>query len=225
MPGLDGTGKLFAPIIPILEPHFNLVVMTYPDLDSFNDYVDHALNQLPPTPGYSLIAESFSGPVAMAVMGQRGDQIGPSVLCATFARSPLATMTRMASYIPSQVFSIGALNEFCLDVYEVKEEDFSETQPLPLNVTEQLDGSLLKHRIEVMSRIDVSAVLPSINVPVLQLHGIRDRIVSEHDAKMIEDYLPIVKRIDVDTPHLLLQTLPRHCSELIYKFVKANLKQ
>ncbi len=219
MPGLDSTGKLFEPVIPLLRPQFDLVVVTYPDLGSFNDYVDCALGQLPTTPGYSLVAESFSGPVAMAVMTQRMDQIGPSVLCAAFARSPLATMTQMANYIPSQVFSIGALGELCEDVYEVKDDDFSETQPLPLNVTSQLDGTLLKNKLTALSRIDVSALLPGISLPILQLHGTRDRIVSGHDADLIEEALPAVTRIDLDAPHLLLQTLPHRCAELITQHV------
>ena len=222
MPGLDGTGKLFAPIIPLLEPHFELVVVTYPDLDSFTDYVDCAQNQLPATPGFSLLAESFSGPVAMTLMAQRPDLIGPSVLCATFARSPLAALTRMANYVPEQMFSIGALNEFCLDVFKIDDEDSSETQPLPLNVTEQLDGTLLKHRISVLSRIDVSALLPNIQVPILYLHAERDRIVSENDAQMMQEYLPNVDRVDIDAPHLLLQTRPQQCAELIVKHVQSH---
>ena len=86
MPGLDGTGKLFAPIIPLLEQHFDLTIVTYPDLDSFSDYIDCAQRQLPETPGFSLLAESFSGPVAMTLMARLPDQIGASVLSSTFAR-------------------------------------------------------------------------------------------------------------------------------------------
>jgi len=219
MPGLDGTGKLFAPIIPLLEPHFELTIVTYPDLDSFSDYIHCAQNMLPSTPGFSLLAESFSGPVAMALMVQQPEEIGPSVLCSTFARSPLATLTRMANSVPDNIFSIGALNEFCMDVYASDEEDNSETQPLPLNVSEQLDGTVLKHRISVFSRIDVSALLPNIQTPVLQLHGMRDRIVSENDAQMIQANLPNVGRVDIDAPHLLLQTRPQQCSQLIFKHV------
>jgi len=222
MPGLDGTGKLFAPIIPLLEQHFELTIVTYPDLDSFNDYIDCAQRQLPETPGFSLLAESFSGPVALALMARRPDQIGPSVLSATFARSPLSALTRMANYIPEQVFSIGALREFVLDVYETEDEDYSETQPLPLNVTEQLDGVLLKHRIEVLSRIDISAMLPDIEVPILYLYATRDRIVAETDAQMIEEYLPNVERVDIDAPHLLLQTRKQLCAELIIKHIQSG---
>jgi len=222
MPGLDGTGKLFAPIIPFLEPHFELTIVTYPDLDSFSDYVDCAQNQLPSTPGFSLLAESFSGPVALALMAQQPGRIGPSILSATFARSPLAALTRMANYVPEQMFSIGALNEFCLDVLEVSDDDQSETQPLPLNVTEQLDGALLKHRIAVLSRIDVSALLPGIEVPILYLRARRDQIVAESDARMMQQYLPDVERVDIDAPHLLLQTRPQQCAELILQHVQSR---
>ena len=220
MPGLDGTGKLFAPIVPILEAQFDLVFMTYPDLNSFQDYIDLARNQLPAEPGYSLLAESFSGPVAIALLAHLQDQIGPSVLAATFARSPLATLTRMASHVPGQMFSIGALNEFCLDIDAPEDEDFSETQPLPLNVTEQLDGAVLKHRISVFSRIDVSAMLPHIRTPILYLRAKRDGILSENDARMLQQNLPAVRRVDLDGPHLLLQTCPQQCADLIIRHLR-----
>ena len=222
MPGLDGTGKLFSPIIPLLEQHFELTIVTYPDLDSFTDYVDCARGQLPETPGFSLLAESFSGPVAMTLMAQQPGQFGPSVLAATFARSPLAALTRMANYVPEQVFSIGALSEFCLDVCDIEDEDFSETQPLPMNVMEQVDGVLLKHRISVFSRIDISALLPDIEAPILYLRAVQDRIVAETDAQMIEEYLPDVRRVDIDAPHLLLQTRPQQCAELIINHVQSR---
>lgn len=219
MPGLDGTGKLFAPIIPWLQPLFDLTVVTYPDLDSFNEYVDCAQGQLPDEPGYSLIAESFSGPVALALMARWPAQIGPSILCATFARSPLPAFTSMESHVPEQMFSIGALSEFYLDVDEVEDEDFSETQPLPINVMEQIDGILLKRRIAAFSRIDVSALLPQIEVPILYLNALRDRILSENDAIMMQQNLTNFERVDVDGPHLLLQARPQQCAELIYKHV------
>lgn len=219
MPGLDGTGKLFAPIIPYLQPHFDVTVVSYPDLDSFDEYVDCVLNQLPEASGFSLVAESISGPVALAVMARRPGLIGPSVLSATFARSPLAALMRMAKYVPEQIFSIGALSEFCLDVCAVDDEDHSQTQPLPLNVMEQIDGSLLNHRISVLSRIDVSALLPGIDVPILYLRAERDRIVSENDARMLQQHLPNITRTDIDAPHLVLQTQPQQCAQLIYRHI------
>lgn len=220
MPGLDGNGKLFSPIIPLLEPHFELTVVTYPDLASFGDYIECAQNQLPSAPGYSLLAESFSAPVAIAIMANRPDQVGPSVLCSAFARSPLVAMNRMANQVPGGMFSIGALSDFCLEVGDVDGEDSSETQPLPVHVTEQLDGTVLKHRISVLSRIDVSALLPQIAAPILQLQGRQDRIVSAADAQLVQQNLPSVRRVDIDGPHLLLQSHSRECADHIVAHVR-----
>ncbi len=223
MPGFEGGGKLFAPLIPWLEPHFRLTLVKYPDLKSFQDYIDCAQDQLPAEPGYSLLAESFSGPIAIALLARRPGQIGPSVLSSTFARSPLATLTKMANHVPQQIFSIGALSEYCLDAQAVYDEDQSETQPLPLNITEQIDGVVLRHRIAVMSRIDVSAMLPQIEAPVLLLHGQRDRVVSELEARMIEQNLPDVRRIDLDAPHLMLQIRPQQCAEHIIRHIRPGV--
>jgi len=93
---------------------------------------------------------------------------------------------------------------------------------LPLNVMEQLDGKLLKHRISVLSRIDVSALLPNIEVPILYLRAMRDQIVSENDAQMIQESLPNVDRVDIDAPHLLLQSRPQQCAELILKHIQSS---
>lgn len=215
MPGLDGNGKLFEPVIPLLDAHFHLQVITYPSLDSFNEYIDCAYRQLPQEPGYSILAESLSGPVAMALMSRLGDQIGPSVLCSTFGRSPLQTMTELSNLIPSQMISLGALNSFCLDVDDSMDEELTDTQPIPVNVTTQLDGAILKHRLNVLSQIDISALLPSIATPVLVMHGTQDRIVSKSHADMVAQYLPNAHQINLNGPHLLLQTHPHLCIDLI----------
>ncbi len=217
MPGLDGTGRLFEPVIPLLKEHFRISVVTYPDLDSFNDYINCARSQLPPEPGYSILAESFSGPVALALMAQQGDQIGPSVLTATFSRSPLQALTRLAGIIPSQMFSIGTLNEYCLDVFAYSSGDDTDTKPLAVDVTEQLDGALLKHRIQVLSRIDVTTMLADVQVPLLYLRATRDRVVSEGHAELLQNSLPNMRRVDIDAPHLLLQTRPRECCDHIFQ--------
>ena len=222
MPGIDGTGKLFEPVIPLLEPQFDLKVVTFPDLNSFNDYIDCAYHQLPQTPGYSLLAESFLGPVALALLSQLQGQIGPSVLCSTFCRSPLQTMTQMANQIPDQMFSLGALASFCLDVDEMQDEDFTDTQPIPLNVTSQLDGAVLKHRISVLSRIDVSAMLPDIQTSILLLQGTHDKIVPESHSQMILKYLPNAHQVKLDGPHMLLQTHPHLCVDLIKVHLSKN---
>jgi pimeloyl-ACP methyl ester carboxylesterase len=84
-----------------------------------------------------------------------------------------------------------------------------------VNVTAQLDGAVLKHLISVLSRIDVSALLPDIQTSILFLQGTHDKLVPDSHAQMIEQYLPNVHRVNLDGPHMLLQTNPHLCVDLI----------
>ncbi len=68
LPGLDGTGRLFTPLRRLLEPNFRTVVISYP-ADCPHDYdglSTKVVRELPKTP-HVIVAESFSGPVALKV--------------------------------------------------------------------------------------------------------------------------------------------------------------
>jgi len=111
LPGLDGTGDLFAPLIPHLEPEFELSVVEYSTQDSLADLVETALAQLPNKRNISLIAESFSGPVAISILAQGGALFGPSVLCATFTKSPYRYLAKLAKRLPVSMWDLDSIKE------------------------------------------------------------------------------------------------------------------
>ena len=64
LPGMDGTGELFSPLIKELGPDIQTVVIRYPDLPL--DYAAHeafARARLPSTGPFVVLGESFSGPI------------------------------------------------------------------------------------------------------------------------------------------------------------------
>jgi hypothetical protein len=67
LPGFDGTGTLFAPFLRALPPGIEPVVVTYPaDRNpSADELVGFVLKRLPESEPFVLIAESFSGPIAL----------------------------------------------------------------------------------------------------------------------------------------------------------------
>src|SRR5208283_269029 len=101
LPGFDGTGMLFDPLLRSLPPGIEAVVVAYPVERAFSadELVAHVLAHLPEVEPYVLIAESFSGPIALkaAVL----HPCGPSaiILCASFVQCPvpyiLASMLRL----------------------------------------------------------------------------------------------------------------------------------
>ena len=78
LPGLDGTGENFAPIIPHLEQACSVQVIRYTNEQTFNDYVRSAERQLSGNNPVSLVAESFSGPIAISLIRRQPWQYLPS---------------------------------------------------------------------------------------------------------------------------------------------------
>jgi pimeloyl-ACP methyl ester carboxylesterase len=68
LPGMDGTGDLFAPFIEALGDDIKVDVVRYPHEggQSYAEFTARVLPSLPSEP-YVLLAESFSGPIALAV--------------------------------------------------------------------------------------------------------------------------------------------------------------
>ena len=88
LPGMDGTGELFAPFEAKLR--VPLVRIAYPATESM-DYlqlVEYVRQRLPVGQRFVLLGESFSGPVAIGVAAQRPPLLAGLVLCCTFARTP-----------------------------------------------------------------------------------------------------------------------------------------
>ena len=72
LPGLDGTGKLFAELVKSLDPGVSAIVVAYPrdqpmGYEELDTLVMSVLNKLPPDQRYVLLGESFSGPLAIRI--------------------------------------------------------------------------------------------------------------------------------------------------------------
>ena len=112
LPGLDGTGDLFAPLLKRIaamqvaadEPEFIAHALHYPTdqqlgFQALHEMVEYYLaTQLPADARYVLLGESFSGPVAVAVAHAAQTALenhAPDtrrciglILCCTFVRNP-----------------------------------------------------------------------------------------------------------------------------------------
>jgi pimeloyl-ACP methyl ester carboxylesterase len=102
LPGLDGTGILFKPLIAALPPEVSTVVVAYPGEQplGYAELLPVVLAALPTEHAFVLLGESFSGPLAVMAAATRPPGLVGLVLCATFVQNP-------HPYIP------GFLNGLC----------------------------------------------------------------------------------------------------------------
>jgi len=89
LPGLDGTGTLLSEIVELLTPNHEVSVVRYdPDLYSYQDLKTKAQAALP-ADDYIIVAESFSGPLAVMLASKNPTGLQGVVFVATFASTPI----------------------------------------------------------------------------------------------------------------------------------------
>lgn len=82
LPGLDGTGLLFQPLIEMLPSNIKPIVVSYPPdkLLGYNELLPIVLKCLPTDKSFIVLGESFSGPLALRVASTRPDNLEGLVL-------------------------------------------------------------------------------------------------------------------------------------------------
>ena len=95
LPGLDGTGKLFAPLIDALPSFAEPRIVSYPNqpVKSYDELLEFVQNANPINDPFVLVAESFSGPLAIKFAAANTDKVDALILCATFVENPLPKLT------------------------------------------------------------------------------------------------------------------------------------
>jgi pimeloyl-ACP methyl ester carboxylesterase len=218
LPGMDGTGVLFADFAAELPPEFRPLVVAYPndpklgypELESF------ARAALPKDQPFILLGESFSGPLAISIAASNPPGLLGVVLCCTFARNPhpllsLATAVMRplpAARVPAFIQHRQLFGRF----------DSPQLRAQLAQVRKLVSAKTLKSRLEAVAHADVSDQLRRITVPILDLRARRDRVVPHTSGDYIRKIRPDAKVADLDAPHLLLQTVPREALSIITNF-------
>jgi pimeloyl-[acyl-carrier protein] methyl ester esterase len=90
LPGMDGTGELFAPLIKILPKDLLPLVVAYPPNEpwGYPELLDFIRHQLPMDEDFVVLGESFSGPLALMLASDPPAQMRALILTCTFEHHP-----------------------------------------------------------------------------------------------------------------------------------------
>jgi pimeloyl-[acyl-carrier protein] methyl ester esterase len=219
LPGMDGSGDLFAGFVAALDASIAPRVLSYPadvELD-YQGLVDFVRTRLPHGEPYVLLGESFSGPVAIALAAAHPPGMVGLILSCTFARNPVPLARHFSALIP---------------FLPVSAKFAALAMPLLLGghatpvLRRSVQGALarprqavLRARMRAVLGVDYSAQARSIAVPVLYLQAQRDRMVFGGSAKHLAALLPGMTVKAVDGPHLLLQAAPQVSATIVNAFI------
>jgi len=220
LPGVDGTGSLFGPFRRSLGESVPSLVVSYPKERwlSYDELECLTLWELPCGGSYVILAESFSGPVAIRIASRKPTGLRGIILCASFAKSPAPKWLHwFAQPFIFRIATRSALSgRFLLD---------SECSPsLAARVTRAIQSvspTILARRLEEALRVDVTHFLKKCEVPVMYLAGTKDRILGARGLNRIKAVKPEVTSVCIAGPHLLLQCRPREIVQVILPVLDA----
>jgi len=221
---MDGTGELLRPFARALPPGLEPSVVSYPP-DPLLGYaelrplVDAAVPARGP---YVLVAESFSGPLAILHAAARPPGLRALVLSATFASNPLPPALRGLRLLarPS-LFRVRPTESFVRE-YLLGAEAPPEVLDLAMAVSRKLDPAVMAFRLRQVLDVDVEASLASVAVPALYLGASADRLVGKRARDRIAARLPGLEVVVLDAPHLLLQARPAEAAREVVRFLAAR---
>jgi pimeloyl-ACP methyl ester carboxylesterase len=207
---MDGTGELLRPFVRALPPGFEATVVAYPadrllGYSELRPLVDAAV---PETDPYVLVAESFSGPLAILHAAGRPPGLRALVLSATFASSPLPRSVRGIGVLARPpLFRIRTTAAFVRRFLAGRDVP-PEVLELVMSVAGRLAPEVMAHRLRQVLEVDVEEALSRIEVPALYLRASRDRLVGKRAMNRIAARVPGLRAVTLDAHHLLLQTRP-----------------
>jgi hypothetical protein len=119
LPGMDGTGRLFTGFRALLDPRFKVTVVSYPSDQplGYSELEILVRSSLTENRPFVLLAESFSGPLAIPIAASLPSGLAGLVLCFTFSRSPwpwLSKLDWLVYHLPIKRIHLSLLNCFLL---------------------------------------------------------------------------------------------------------------
>jgi len=204
LPGLDGAGLAFGPLLEMLPASIRPTVVTYPRerVMGYQELLPLVTGMLPNEP-FILLGESFSSPLSITIAAARPCGLRGLILCSAFARNPLwlapnwlAPMAHPAifrlynPYVRAKAWWRGA-------------GPYSTAR---LAAIAGLRPEVVANRARSAMRVNVMHQLSNCLVPVLYIRGDRDRLVHQRNLAEMAECLPSMRVATFDGGHAVLES-------------------
>ena len=217
LPGMDGTGDLFAPLVAALGPHLRTIIVRYPDEPL--DYASHeeiARAALPLGHPFILLGESFSGPIAVSIAASAPRGLRGYILCCSFVRSPrrlLRWFRPSLGLLPAHRVPYAVTAYFLMGRF-----GSTDLQRLHAQTLRRVSSRALLARLRAIATVDASSALQRAKVPAVYLRATEDRLVPKSASERFTRLSAGSRVVDIEGPHLLLQARPEAAARPIREF-------
>jgi pimeloyl-ACP methyl ester carboxylesterase len=220
LPGLDGTGKLFSEFVRAMGSEIDAQIVAYPKDEplGYAELEARVRAALPSNRPFVLLGESFSGPIAIRIAANPTAGLAGVILCGTFAKNPyplLGWAQPLAAWFP-----LKSLPRWVRSPLMWGEMAPDRAPDRLTRAMAEVSEVVIRHRIAALLAADESESLARIQLPTLVLKAAHDLVIPDAATRWIMDTAPKARLVEIDGPHLLLQTCPQECAAAVMRFVR-----
>lgn len=220
LPGFDGEAGLRRAFVEALAERHPARAIGYPNrpLSSLNGYARHAASEVASHERPLVVAESFSGLVALR-WAANDPHVAGLVLCGAFARSP-AALASLGAKMPG-------VTRFLGERY-FRATGFLQSDPARRQWSEELSSAVgrlapevLAERLRLIAAEDASRDAAALTIPVIVVEFEDDLIVGRAATSHLASSCQGATLVRLPGPHFALETRPRECAEALAPHIAA----
>jgi len=218
LPGLDGTGLLFRPVLRLLKDDFNTQVINYNDCQeqTYQTLTEHALSKLPSNENFILIAESFSGRIAFEIGLKKITHLKGIVFVATFLKNPRPFLLHFRKLLPLALLLKSHFPDRLTRRVLFTSSTSDELLTLFWKSISLVNPNQLQQRLAAIATL--AQVEKSITLPCIYLQATQDNLIRNDNYQDFSQHSTDITLHPISGSHFLLQTAPAACAEIIRQF-------
>lgn len=213
---MDGGGTLLGGFGEALPASWSLEVVEYPPREvlGYDELHSRISARLPGDGPFIIVAESFSGPLAIRIGAEPPPNLVAIVLVATFAEPPVSAALR--PFVGRYLFLVPP-PAAAIRRYLAGPGASIELLTAGRAAMARVSGEVMAHRLREILTVDVREELRGARVPVLSLRGRQDRLLRVRRSFCEEK--ASIRCVSIDGPHLLVQASPAEAASVVADFV------
>jgi pimeloyl-ACP methyl ester carboxylesterase len=220
LPGLDGTGLLLEKVVARAAASAPCTLVRYPTelKGSYQDYVGIVEAAIGCEQPVVLIAESFSGPVAVR-LAQAHPNIKAVVLSGSFVSHPRSKLLRHLLPLLQLCLALNRTSSFFIRWLLAGMDAPAELVHTVADAGRRVPASVLSHRLRLALTCNESAAFKALSTPTLLLISAQDRLIPARYSQRLRMFRPKAPVHFFQSPHLILERQPDKAIACISEFL------
>ena len=207
---MDGIGCLFEAFLRCLPAGMQTKIITYPTLIhlSYEQLEELVASQLPATGGYLIIAESFSGPIALRLASRALANLRGIVLVASFAYRPLGWKGSVLARLPWNLLFRIPPPDFLLRSFLLGNSPSATEVDQIRSAIGKVNPHVLAARLQELLTSNYGKPHLLTTARVIALSAQDDHLFGPTSQRSISEVCPKAEIQFLPVPHLALQAAP-----------------